>query len=455
MKNKILITVLSCCIVIGAIAQTGRASGTTHGKGEDSLRCLVNINLFIPYVNSKNFTDALPYWKAVYEECPASHRNIYIMGASIINWQIEQESDPAKKEALIDAMMTLYDDRVKYFGQRDPRDRKDIVVGRKAQAYNQLKGENSDFHLIYKWTGEAINEFKEKTDPLTVSLYMFSSFKLMQNDKENLKTQYINDFTKSSDIMDALLLEAEAAKDENRIDNITARKADFEQNFFSSGVAECPIIEEIFTPRIEDNKSNLDFLKETMVLLRRLKCTETDLFITASEYAYKIEPTAESAMGLGQKALKSKDIVTAERYFNEAIAMSTNKETKADLYYVLGTIALNQNQFAKVKQLITKCLAENPNYGRAYQLLASAYGIGGRNLYPDDPVLSKCIFYAVVEKLEKARQVDPSLAGEINPLITKYSAGFPTKEEVFMHSELEAGGTFLIGGWVNETVKIR
>jgi hypothetical protein len=88
-------------------------------------------------------------------------------------------------------------------------------------------------------------------------------------------------------------------------------------------------------------------------------------------------------------------------------------------------------------------------------MIAQAYGAGGRNLFPNDAVLSKCIYYAVVEKLERARQLDPTIAADCNNLINQYSKGFPTKEEVFMHPSLEVGGTFTVGGWVNETVRIR
>ena len=454
MKYKFFIVVISLLIAMGAYAQKGIDSGTPFGQGEDSIRCRTNISLFVPYANSKNFADAYPYWKAVYEECPASTINIYIHGVNILGWQISQETDPAKIEALINDMMKLYDDRVKYFGN-DPRLRKDGIIARKAEKYNQLKGENTDHQLLYKWLGEVIEEFKENTDALAITRYMFSSFKLMQNDIDNLKEQYINDFLLCSDIFDALLAESEKAEKTEEVDNILALKAEMEQNFYASGAADCDILQDIYTSKIEENKDNLDFLKETMLLLRRMRCNESDLFITASEYAYKIEPTADAAMGLGLKAAKDKDLATAEKYYLEAISMSDNSELKANLYYVLAGIALQQNQFQKVKQLCMKCITEKSNYGKAYLLIGQAYAAGARSIYPDDPVLSKCIYYAIIDKAERARQVDPSVADDANKMINTYNKYFPTKEEVFMHPSLEAGGSFTIGGWVNETIKIR
>jgi tetratricopeptide (TPR) repeat protein len=431
------------------------ATGVKAQTEQQTKSCMENSSLFDSYVRTKNYADAYPFWRKAYDECPSSTINIYVMGTFIINWQISQETDPAKKEALVDDMMKLFDDRIKYFGNSNPTYPKDGAIVRKVVEYSRLKSENADQSLIYKWIGEAIEEYKKKTDASGISRYMFASFKIMQSDPEKYKMQYVNDFMKCSNILDVQLAAAVAADKTEVVTNLQGYKTDIESYFFASGAAECDLIISIFTPKVEENKSNLEFLKETMTLFRRLDCYETDLYIKMSEYAYQIEPTADSALGLGNKAFKNNEIATAEKYYNEAIAMSDNPEKKAELYFVLGNIALKQNQYQRVKQHFQNCIRENPNHGKAYRLLASAYASGGRNIFPDDNVLSKCIWYAVVDKLERAKQLDSSIAQECNKQINDYSKGFPTKEEIHMHPSLEIGANFLVGGWVNETVKIR
>lgn len=454
MKSKILLLAISFLVVFGAKAQKGVDNGTPFGSGEDSIRCRTNISLFIPYAKSNNFKDALPFWQKVYEECPGSTKNIYIYGVNIINWQLSQETDPTKKQALIDEMMKLYDNRIKYFGD-DKQYGKDWIIARKAQAYNQLMGEKTDQNLIYKWTGEAIEEFKEKTDPLAISLYMFASFKLMQGDMDQYKGQYVSDFLKCSTLLDEAYAEAQKGGKEKEAENILARKAEIEQNFAGSGAADCETLESIYTTQVHEKSADMDFLKETMTLLRRVGCKESDLYITASEYAHKIEPTAESAMGLGTKAFKDKDYTTAEKYYNEAIAMTEEKDVKADLYYALAAMASQQRQYVKAKQYSMSCLSEKSDYCQAYIIIAQAYASTARSIYTDDPVLTKCVYYAVVDKLERARSVSSACAEEAGRLIGTYRQYFPTKEEVFMHPSLNAGDNFTIGGWINETVKIR
>ena len=454
MKTKLFLIAVSILIAAGANAQKGIDTGTPFGTGEDSVNCRTNISLFMPNAKSGNYKDAYPYWKRVYDECPGSTLNVYIVGAQIINWQITQETDEAKKDALIDEMMRLYDNRIKYFGN-DANYRKDRVIAIKAQTYNQLKGDKTDQNVLYKWLGEAINEYKENTYPLAISLYMFSSFKLMQGDMDKYKAQYVEDFLKCSSLLDAQFAAAKSANNEKEAENITARKTEVEQNFAGSGAADCETLQSIYASKVEENKTNLNFLKETMILLSRVGCYESDVYIDAAEHAYKIEPTAESAQGLGSKALKEKDYTTSEKYFNEAINMTDDSEVKAKLYYLLGYMASQQGQYVKSKQNSLKCVAEKSDFGRAYMTIAAIYAAGAKAIFPDDPVLYKCVYYAVIDKLEKARQVDPSLSAEVSKQIATYRNYLPTTEEIFMHPEVKSGDSFTIGGWINETVRIK
>jgi hypothetical protein len=454
MKCKFFLFAASLLVAASANAQKGVDNGTQYGSGEDSIRCVMNINLFIPYARSRNYKDAYPFWKQVYEECPASNRGIYQHGVDILNWRIQEEKDEAKKEAIVNELMKLYDDRAKYFGDLKGYG-KDWIVSRKAQNYNLVKGEKTDHAIIYKWTDEIISEFKAKTEPQAISLYMFASFKLMQGEPEKYREQYIEDFLKCSALLDEAYNAAKAANNDKDAENILAYKTEIEQKFAGSGAADCETLQSVYASKIEANKDNIEFLKETMTLLSQKGCRDIEAYLAASEHVYKIEPTAESAMGLGTKAYNEKDFASAEKYYNEAIGMTEDSEMKVILYHALSTISYNQNQFIKAKQYSQKCLAENPNYGLAYITIAQSYAQGGKNLFPDDPVLSKCIYYAVIDKLEKARQVDSSVSDDASRLIRVYREYCPTKEEVFMHPELNAGDNFTVPGWVGEIVKIR
>ena len=59
MKIKVLLLAFGCSMMsFGAYAQKGVDTGTPFGSSEDSVRCITNISLFVPYAKAGNFKDA-------------------------------------------------------------------------------------------------------------------------------------------------------------------------------------------------------------------------------------------------------------------------------------------------------------------------------------------------------------------------------------------------------------
>lgn len=452
--KKVLLLAIGCSMgAFGAYAQKGVDNGTRFGSGEDSVRCITNISLFVPYAKAGNFKDAYEFWKIVYDECPAATKDIYLYGTRIVGWQIENEKDPAKKEALIDDLMAVYDKRVKYFGN-DKRYGKDWIVSRKAQDYLQYKGEKSDFNTLYTWLNEVVNEFGDNTEPLAASLFTFASLQKMMADP-NFKEQYIQDYLKAAKILDTQLKNAQAAGNQKEITAVTTYKSNIDNGFANSGAADCETLQNMYGAKIEENKDNLAYLKDAIALLKRARCQDIEAYFAASGYVYKSEPSAEAAIGLGKQAVKKKDYDTAIKYFEEAANLETDQAAKADDYYMIALLAFEQNSYSKARQYCQKAIEANPNYGAPYLLIGKMYAATAKSVYPDDGVLARAVYYAAIDKFEKAKQVDPSIAEEANTLISAYRAHLPSTEEVFMHPELEKGKTITIGGWIGERTTVR
>ena len=454
MKIKVLLLALGCTMgTFGAYAQKGVDNGTKFGSGEDSVRCITNISLFVPYAKAGNFKDAYEFWKIVYDECPASTKDVYQYGVRIMGWKIAQEKDAAKKKALIDDLMAVYDKRVKYFGN-DKRYGKDWIVSRKVQDYFAQTGENADYNLAYGWLKEIVNEKGENCEALGLSLFAFSSMKKMVADP-NFKEQYIQDYLVASNGLDAQIKAAQAANNKKEEDNLTAYKSGVDGQFANSGAADCETLQNLYAAKIEENKDNLDYLKETVSLLRRMRCQEIDAYFAASSYAYKLEPSAEAAVGMAKQAVKQKDFETALKYFEEAANLETDAATKADDYYSMALLSFEQNGYSKARQYCQKAIEINPNYGAAYLLIGKMYASTAKSVYPGDGVLARAVYYAALDKFEKGKQVDPNVAEEANSLISSYRAHLPSTEEIFMHPDSEKGKAFTIGGWIGERTTVR
>ena len=454
--KEILSIVVILTIAMGAKAQTGVVTGTPFGSGEDSLRCRQNISLTQTNIDTKNYADALPLWKMAYEECPGSYRNLYTWGEQIIKWQIQQAKDEAEAEGYFNDLMDLFDKRIKYFGN-DAQYDTNWIMSRKANEYLAIKGDKADVTVVYNWLKPMLEQYKEKTHPLSLSLYMMASQNLMASDVDKYMSQFVDDFLTVSALYDAKLEAAKATNDETAINTTMALKAQLETAFTQSGAADCEIMEKVYADKIEAQQTDLDFLKTTMILFNRVGCNETEAYFAAANYAHKIEPTAESAMGIAYQAIKKKDNATAEKYFLEAVEMTSDNTLKATLNYSVAILASSSNNYQKARMYALRALDANSNHGRALLTIGQTYGATASSVYSNDPVLRKMVYVLAVDKFERARQVDPSIADDAVRLINQYRAQFPTTEEVFMHPDLEEGASFTVGGWINErtTVKVR
>ncbi len=454
MRIKILLLALGCTMgTLGAYAQKGVDNGTQFGSGEDSVRCITNISLFVPYAKGGNFKDAQEFWKIAYTECPAATKDLYLYGVRIVGWQIENEEDLTKKAQLVDELMAVYDNRVKYFGN-DPRYGKDWIIANKAEDYVRYAGDKLDADKMYGWLKEVINEKGEKCEVKATSYLMYASLKKLQADP-NFKDQYIQDYLTCAAIIDAQIQAATAANNEKELKTLQAYQANVESNFANSGAADCETLENVYAQKIEENKDNLDFLKQTIALLRKSRCQEIEVYFKASEYAHAIEPTAESAVGLAKQAVKKGDYASAIKLFEEAAGMETDAATKAEDYYMIALMEYEQKSYSKAREDCRKAVEINPNYGAPYLLIGKMYAATSKSVYPNDAVLARTVYYAAIDKFAKAKQVDSSCTEEANGLISSYTPHLPSTEEVFMHPDLEKGKTFTIGGWIGEIVTIR
>lgn len=455
MKVKVLLTALVVSSgVFGAYAQKGVDNGTQYGSGEDSIRCIQNLSLYVPYAKAGNYKDAYEFWKAAFDECPAANKDLYLYGTRIVAWEITNEQDPAKKGLLIDKLMGVYDQRIKYFGD-DARYGIDWIVSRKAQDYIQYKGENADPKVIRDWLKPILDQFGDKTEALAVSYYMYASHHLLMADPENAKPQYIDDYLRCSAILDAQLAAAKAANNEKDVTALTTFKTGIDGGFAASGAADCETLQNMYADKVEQNKEDMQFLQETLALLKRSRCTDTDVYIAASRYVHVNNPTAESAVGLGKQAVRDKDYETAIKYFEEAANLEQDTNAKADDYYMIALLMQEQNNYSRARQYALMTLEQNPNYGKAYILIGTMYASTAKSVYPNDAVLTKAVYNTAIDKFERARQVDPESAEDANKLINIYRGHLPSTEDIFMHPDLEKGKPFTVGGWINERTTIR
>ena len=181
-------------------------------------------------------------------------------------------------------------------------------------------------------------------------------------------------------------------------------------------------------------------------------CKDSDAYLQASLYAYKLEPSADAAVGCAAMAFKKGDIDGSVKFFDEAINLETDNAKKADNAYKAASVLASAKKLSQARSYAQKAISFNENFGAPYILIAQLYA--GNYKWNDEPALNKCTFFAAIDKLQRAKAVDPSVAEEANKLISSYSAYTPEAKDLFMLG-YKAGDRITIGGWIGETTTIR
>ena len=433
-----------------AFAQKGVEDGSRFGHGQDSLNCLKNISVYTEYVKTNNFKDAYPSWKAVFDEAPWAQVATYTNGAKILRALIAAEKDGAKQKEYFELLMKVHDQRIQYLDKLNTLSKtkatRGDIMGTKAHDYFSMGGQ--DNNAAYAMFAEAVAAEKHNLPYYVLMEFVDASARKVKAEEAH-KEQFVQDYIAAAGYASEAL---EAAKKESAKKNYQMAKENIDAHFINSGVATCDNLQAIYAPKIEANKTNLDYLKQVMKVMKMLGCTEAEAYFAASELAHAIEPTAETAIGCGYMYYKKGDFDKCISYFDNAIELEQDPIKKADYNYSAAAVCFSNKQLSKAKQYARKSIELNGENGKPYLLIAQMYASSPN--WSDEAALNKCVFFAVIDKLQKAKSVDPSCAEEADKLIRTY-AGYTPKDEDLFFIGLKKGDAVTIGGWIGETTTIR
>ena len=450
MKMFTLLFALSCSVT--AFAQTGLASGTRFGHGEDSLRCLQNISIYTEFVKTNNFKDAYTPWKSVFQEAPVAQVSTYTNGAKILRGLIQSSKDATEQKNYLNELMAVHDQRIQYLDQLNTMVKKPTtkgsILGTKAHDMIAFSGSNIDVNAAYATVKEAVELEQAESDYFVLQDFMDMSSKKLKIDDSH-KEQFIQDYLTASSLADQAYKAATKEKDQN---NLKTAKDNIDAYFINSGTATCENLQAIYGPKVADNKTNIDYLKQVINVMQLLRCTEEEAYFEASEYAHAIEPTAATAAGCGYMYYKKGDIDKAISYFDQAIDLEEDTDKKSDACYNAAVVLMSKKIYGRAKTYANRAISLNANCGKAYMLIAQMYGASPN--WSDEKALNLCTYFAAIDKLIKAKSVDPSCAEEADKLIRTYSAYTPKNEDLFFLG-LQKGNSVTIGGWIGETTTIR
>jgi len=405
--------------------------------GADSAECVKYLSYYKEYFKQKNYTEAMPSWRKAYELCPVtSMQTMLVDGTAIVRYFIAKNSkDAAYKDALIDTLMTLHDQRIEYYPAYS-------VAARNAKGLdinNYFKGNPERQFQEYNAIIEAN---KEKTMPtiflfdLNVAVSLYQAGKLSTEDV--MKTYEKNLAYIQNEKASAALEQA---------------KSDLEGLLISSKVASCENLIELFEPRLQSNPDDLELATNIVKMMNFAEgCTDNELYLKAASTMYRLNPSSAAAHALFLLNASKGKTADAIRYAEEAIASpESDSVTDGDYYLELSAFCLKNGMNGKAFEAAKAAAEANPAvFGKAYMIIATIWGAvscGGNEIEKRAP------YWVAVDYLIKAKTADESLTEEANRLIGQFSKYYPQTAEAFMY-EVTDGQTYTVscGGMKANTI---
>ena len=363
-----------------------------------------------------------------------------------------KDRNSADYKKYFDELMELHDLKMKYIPEFIAKGTKlstsvDGALGAKALDYIAL-APKMDVNQAYNWFKQSVDAEKGNSEGAILHYFLDMSLNKLKIDT-NHKEQFIQDYLTASEYADDAVT---AEPDANKKKTLQQVKDNLVAMFINSGTADCESLQGIYGPKVEANQTDSAYLKKAIAVMKMMKCTESEAYFQASYYMYKINPTADAATGCGYMAYKKGDFDTAIKYFDEALSLESDSEKKAQLCYIVAASLFNSKKLSQARSYLQKAIGFKENFGDAYILLAQLYASSPN--WNDESALNKCTYFVVIDKLQRAKAVDPSVADKANELISTYARYTPKAEDLFMLG-IKAGDRVTIGGWIGESTTVR
>lgn len=411
-------------LIFFALVAAGFTSGAQGKFGADSAECLKYLSYYEEYFKQKSYGDALTNWRKAYSLCPHSSRQtLLINGATLLRQVIAKNSRNAiYREALVDSLLTLHDERVQYF----PKYAVSALNAKGQDVYNYMR---NDPEKLYKGFEEIIANNGSATKvsffqyDMKAALDLFQAGTLSADDIISL-------YTRNTDLLDQVVTKTDGEANQK----MEVKKA-VETLFASSKVASCEELVALFEPRFEADPENVALATQIAKMLGKTEgCVDNALFRNALTVMHKNSPTHNSAYLLYKLNLSQGNYEEAYSFMEEAISYpESDDEQDADYLYELATAYFKNGQLSRAyaaARRVTELDKDGDKTGKAYMLMGQIWGsvsCGGNE------VEARAHFWVACDFMNKAQAADASLADEARRLSGTYSVYFPNTGDAFMY----------------------
>lgn len=437
--------VLIFSMIATGIFFTGETIAQCKGDfGADKPTAELKIALYGDAYRAQKYQEARAPLHWLLTHAPKVSTKIYVDGVDIYDKLANAVTDPAKKQILIDSVMSVYDLRVANCGDEAQ------VIGRKANSmFKYYYKDKAKLPAVVEIYDRAYELNKENMMESNLDLYMKSvQLNASFNKGSMTDDQILERYDNINAIIDAKLkkaMDAGKAADANKLKAIRTK---VDESLSASPVKfDCPMVKSKLEPKFRQNPTDQALAKKIFVFMLQGKCTDDPLWLEAGEVVKNIEPKDFGLIkNLAVKHLSNGNTEKAEALIIEAQALATKPDQKADAFMILGSIDSKKGNNSGARENFRQAATADPANKEAWSKIGDLY----YNSFDDcakrqNMAEDRLVYIAAYEMYQRGGDTQG---------MAKSRAQFPSKEDLFLLN-WKNGEPKKISCWVGETVTLR
>ncbi|MCU0448548.1 MAG: tetratricopeptide repeat protein [Bernardetiaceae bacterium] len=344
--------------------------------------------------------------------------NLYINAIKFYEAREAKETDPAKKAALEEKVLSLYDKRMQCYGEKPD------VMERKARKYYDYYIDRPEKHQeLYDFYNNFLAKYGASSSLSSSYLYLIDLGCKMKLENKLAEDKLLERYDLLLPELDKKLNEATTPEDK---DKWTKAKEQVEGLIQGCVTIDCDFVKRNFAPKLKANPADKDMAKKIMAYMVRGKCTDDPLFKEALLISTNAEPSFIGYKYLGVFAIKDGKTAEAIEFYKKALEAAkddVSNTDKAEMCYDISQMYRQSGKLKDAEDWLKKAADYDPSFNNKIWSLKGDQYMGMHSSCKGKNALeSRYIFLAAYDAYQKAG----SSQGMANA-----KAQFPSIEDIF------------------------
>ncbi len=432
-------------------------------KAQDSGDCNVVLSIFAENAKAKNYDEAYKQLSSLVEKCPDASAAIYQYGEIIYENRLKNKTGDEQEN--INGLMNMLKGQIEKFPGKVNVSKKKIELARVMYKYKQ--GTQTDQFLMLE------DVFTKDPDNFTDPNGMITYFKLAEKEYKVNKI----DLQSLFDIYDRLTSQIENVQDERSaiVSKLLDKKAEGEitdkeektienqeKNLKNYGIvmksvngtlgqlADCDKLIPLYNAEFDAKQSDEKWLSNVLRRMQSKECTSDPLYVKSVKALHVLKPSWKTAYGLGNIATSKEEKF---QYWDQAISLGADNESKARIYYKKGELYKGAGQFSNAKKNYMLATEIKPSFGLPYLRIANMIATSA-NSCGSTPFEKRAVNWIAARWAEKAGRVDVSLKSTSAKTVAAYKGRAPGAQDIFLNKQYSQGDRISFNCWVGESVRV-